>query len=108
MGYRQNTNSLMKRSYMVEFELPEQLTEEFLSLIPEQRLMVDHLMSEGKLKSYSLAMDRSVLWVILEADSEFEAMETIAQLPLSDFMQPFISELMFHTTSEAALHFSLN
>jgi muconolactone delta-isomerase len=98
----------MKRSYMVEFELPEQLTEDFLALIPEQRLMVDNLMNEGKVRSYSLAMDRSVLWMIVDANSEFEAMETIAQLPLSDYMQPFISELMFHTTSEAALHFSLN
>jgi muconolactone delta-isomerase len=98
----------MKRSYMVEFELPEQLTEDFLALIPEQRLMVDNLMTEGKVRSYSLAMDRSVLWMIVDANSEFEAMETIAQLPLSDYMQPFISELMFHTTSEAALHFSLN
>jgi muconolactone delta-isomerase len=98
----------MKRSYMVEFELPEQLTEDFLTLIPEQRLMVDNLMTEGKVRSYSLAMDRSVLWMILDANSEFEAMEIIAQLPLSDYMQPFISELMFHTTSEAALHFSLN
>jgi muconolactone delta-isomerase len=93
---------------MVEFELPEQLTEDFLTLIPEQRLMVDNLMTEGKVRSYSLAMDRSVLWMILDANSEFEAMEIIAQLPLSDYMQPFISELMFHTTSEAALHFSLN
>ncbi len=98
----------MKRSYMVEFELPEQLTEDFLTLIPEQRLMVDNLMTEGKVRSYSLAMDRSVLWMILDANSEFEAMEIIAQLPLSDYMQPFISELMFHTTSEATLHFSLN
>ena len=97
----------MKRTYMVEFELPESLSEEFLALIPEQRNTVDYLMSEGKIRSYSLAMDRSVLWVIMEADSEFEVMETIAQLPLSDHMHPYISELMFHNMADMALHFSM-
>ena len=53
-------------------------------------------------------MDRSVLWVIMEADSEFEVMETIAQLPLSDHMHPYISELMFHNMADMALHFSMN
>ena len=98
----------MKRSYMVEFELPESLSEEFLALIPDQRSTVDYLMSEGKIRSYSLALDRSVLWVIMDADSEFEVMETIAQLPLSDYMHPYISELLFHNTAEMALHFSMN
>ena len=41
----------MKRTYMVEFELPESLSEEFLALIPEQRNTVDYLMSEGKIRS---------------------------------------------------------
>lgn len=51
----------MKRSFMVEFELPESLTEYFLSLVPSQRETVEILMSEGKIRSYSLALDRSVL-----------------------------------------------
>jgi hypothetical protein len=98
----------MKRSFMVEFELPESLTEDFLSLVPSQRETVEILMSEGKIRSYSLALDRSVLWVIMESESEFDVMEIISQLPLSDFMHPYISELMFHNSAMAINRFSLN
>jgi muconolactone delta-isomerase len=98
----------MKKNFMIEFELPEELDEEFMELIPEQREVVNQLMSEGILKSYSLAMDHSVLWVVVTADTEFEVMEIIAQMPLSDYMQPFISELMFHNGAEAMSPFSLN
>lgn len=93
---------------MIEFELPDELTEDFMALIPEQRMVVNQMMSEGKLKSYSLAMDRSVLWVIVEATSEFEVMEIIAQMPLCDYMQPYVSELMFHNGAEINSPFSLN
>jgi len=98
----------MKKNFMIEFELPEELDEEFMELIPEQREVVNQMMTEGVLKSYSLAMDRSVLWVVVAADSEFEVMEIIAQMPLSDYMQPFISELMFHNGAEIMSPFSLN
>lgn len=98
----------MKKNFMIEFELPEELDEEFMEMIPEQREIVNRMMSEGILKSYSLAMDRSVLWVVVSADSEFEVMEIIAQMPLSDYMQPFISELMFHNGAGVMSPFSLN
>lgn len=98
----------MKKQFMVEFELPDPFPMEFIKRIPEQRNMVNYLLAEGKIKSYSLAFDRSVLWVIFVADSEFEVMETIAQFPLAEWMTPYISELMFHNTSEMVLQFSLN
>ncbi|HKK76438.1 MAG TPA: muconolactone Delta-isomerase family protein [Saprospiraceae bacterium] len=98
----------MKRSYMVEFELPDQLTEDFLARIPRQRLVVAELLAEGVIRSYSLALDRSMLWVIVDAESEFEVMEVIAQLPLSDYMHPFVSELFFHNSPEPVQAFSLN
>ena len=59
---------------MVEFELPEELSDDFLALIPEQREVVDRLMTQGKIRSYALSLDRSVLWVVMEAVSEFEVM----------------------------------
>ena len=98
----------MKRAFMVEFDLPDTFNEEFLALIPKQRAAVNQLLIDGKLKSYSLAMDRSKLWAVAVANSEFEVMELLAQLPLSDFMTPTISELMFYNASEVMLQFSLN
>ena len=93
---------------MIEFTLPRALTEEFLALIPKQRYAVNQMMAEGTLRAYSLAMDRSRLWAIISAESEFEALEAISQLPLTDFMIPEISELMFHNTTSQLMQFSLN
>lgn len=79
-----------------------------MALIPRQRYIVNTMLAEGRLKSYSLSMDRSRLWVVLVADSEFDALETISQLPLSSYMTPNLSELMFYNSPEAVMHFSLN
>ncbi|MEM6377925.1 MAG: muconolactone Delta-isomerase family protein [Bacteroidota bacterium] len=98
----------MKRSYMIEFELPDTLTEEFLALIPRQRYAVNELLVEGTIRSYALALDRSTIWAVIEAESEFEVLEIISQLPLSDYMHPHVSELFFHNTPEIIHNFSLN
>ena len=93
---------------MVEFELPEVLTEEFLNLVPQQRFVINKMLSDGQLKSYSLSMDRSTLWAVMTATSEFEVMELITQMPLCDYMTPHVSELMFHNGAETITQFSLN
>ncbi|GJM34713.1 MAG: hypothetical protein DHS20C18_37140 [Saprospiraceae bacterium] len=98
----------MRKAFMVEFELPETMTEEFLALIPQQRYVINNMLVEGSLKSYSLSIDRSRLWAIFSAKSEFELMEIISSMPLSDYMTPQISELMFHNASEVLMQFSLN
>lgn len=98
----------MEKTFMIEFDLPRALSEEFVALIPEQRYVVNQMMADGKLRSYSLAMDRSKLWAIVSAASEFEALELISEMPLADFMIPEISELMFHNAMNRVMHFSLN
>ncbi len=98
----------MIKTFMIEFDLPEEPTEEFFSLIPRQRYVINNLMSDGKIKSYSLAIDRSRLWVIAEAESEFEVLEIISDMPLSPYMEPLVSELMFHNSYESIVPFSLN
>lgn len=98
----------MKKPYMVEFDLPESFNEEFMALIPRQRYVVNTMLVEGRLKSYSLSMDRRKLWAVVLADSEFDALEIIALMPLSDYMTPNISELMFHNAGDSVMHFSLN
>lgn len=93
---------------MVDFELPEDLTEEFIRLIPSQRNFVNNLLAEGKIRSYSLSLDRSRLWVIFAAETEFEVLETIAQFPLSAYMTPHVQELAFHNAQDMVLQFSMN
>jgi muconolactone delta-isomerase len=98
----------MKKTYMIEFDLPETFDEEFMALIPKQRYIINSMLAEGRVKAYSLAIDRSKLWAIMTGESEFEVMESIAQMPLSEYMSPNISELMFHNSSDAVMQFSLN
>ena len=93
---------------MVEFELPHVLTEEFVRLIPRQRDHINRLLAEGKVKSYSLAMDRSRLWMVFAAETEFDVMETITGFPLGGFMTPAIMELAFHNAQDMVLQFSMN
>ena len=93
---------------MVEFELPAVLTEDFVRLIPRQREMVNRLLAEGKIRSYSLSLDRTRLWVVFVAETEFEVMETISHFPLGVYMTPSISELAFHNAQDMVLQFSLN
>ncbi|MCB0596417.1 MAG: hypothetical protein H6557_22245 [Lewinellaceae bacterium] len=93
---------------MVEFDLPETFTEEFLALIPRQRYVINTMLAQGAIKSYSLAIDRSRLWAVMLAESEFEVLENIAQMPISNHITPYVSELMFHNAADSVMQFSLN
>lgn len=98
----------MRKLFMAEFDLPMYFSEEFIQLIPAQRTYINYLLAEGKVKSYSLALDRSRLWTIFSAKSEDEVMHIIEDMPLGDFMDANISELMFHNAQDRVLQFSLN
>ncbi|WP_367391768.1 muconolactone Delta-isomerase family protein [Lewinella sp. LCG006] len=98
----------MKNAYMVEFELPEEFTEEFMALIPRQRFMINQMLADGIIQNYSLSLDRSRLWAVMVAESEFALMEEIERMPLIDYMVPDISQLMFHNSSMEVMQFSLN
>jgi muconolactone delta-isomerase len=84
--------------YMVEMELPEVLDETFTNLIPKQRAVVEKLIFQNKIYSYSLALDRHKLWMIVQANYEEEVYDIIHKLPLSDYMTSNIHDLAFHNT----------
>jgi muconolactone delta-isomerase len=95
--------------YMVDFTLPDSLTEEFLGLIPSQRAKVNKLFREGKLVNYALSLDHSKIWAVLNGKSEVEVEEMIAELPLSKFMDVQISILTFYNAMNADVPvFSMN
>ena len=95
--------------FMVEFDLPVEMNQEFMQKIPAQRQKVNELMETGKMLSYSLSADRQKVWCILRVESELEVMELIADFPLISYMKPTINELMFHNMVAARIPlFSLN
>ena len=89
--------------YMIELKLPNGLTEEFVSLIPEQRTIADKMMARGAILSYSLAVDRSKLWIIMSGPSEEEVLDDLYRLPLTRFMDVHIQELSFHNAGSVLL-----
>jgi muconolactone delta-isomerase len=84
--------------YMVTIKLPVKLSEDFIKLIPSQRAHIDKLMDEGKVLQYSLATDRTVLWVTILAESETKVEQLLESFPLFEYMNPVIRELAFHNS----------
>ena len=87
------------KEYMISISFPEEWTEEFIDLIPSQRNHIDHLLSTGKVLSYSLAADRTMLWVVMLANNENDLLAMVSKFPLIKYMVIDYVELMFHNTS---------
>lgn len=95
--------------FMVDFTLPDILTEEFMSMIPYQRAAINRFFVEGKLVNYALSLENSKLWAIFSASSEIEVMDMISDLPLTGFMSVEISTLTFFNATEPEIpNFSMN
>lgn len=88
---------------MVSIQLPDELTEDFISLIPKQREMIDELMNEGKILQYALGIDRSKLWITLSADTKKDVLVILSAFPLIDYMKPKIFELAFYNSISTEL-----
>ena len=93
---------------MVEFKVPNPITQEIISLIPEQREVVEKLFTAGKLTIYTLADDRSTLWAIFVASSESELLQLIDRLPISSYMDFNYHQLMFYQSAQLLPAMSLN
>ena len=62
--------------YLADIDLPVPFTDDFLSLVPRQRAMVNKLMNEGVISSYALSIESGKLWINIIAESEDEAIES--------------------------------
>lgn len=94
--------------YIVSSKVPA-LSEGMIRKIPEHRAVIDRLMKVGQIMNYALAADRSRLWITLCADTETDAMDILAKLPLIEYLDFEISPLAFHLSPDTlAPAFSLN
>ncbi len=90
-------------AYMFQFELPE-MTDEMVARIPQQRTRISELFSEGRLLTYSLAQSRRILWCVVTAEDEQDAMELVATFPIHPYFTDVMCQpLMFHNTIAATL-----
>ena len=96
-------------NFFVEISLPNYFTEEFISKIPKQREVVDNWMQKGVILNYSLALDRSKVWMIVSGQSKKEVREVLSTFPLINDMKPEIFPLAFYQGVSAVIPaFSLN
>ncbi len=89
--------------FMVDFTLPKKLSSAFKEMIPYQKIVVDRLFDEGKLRSYAQSSEKTKLWAIINANSELEVMNILADMPLTSFMKIRINLLSSYNTAERTL-----
>jgi hypothetical protein len=95
--------------YMVTFDLPKYFDDEFTSLIPAQRAVVDSLMKGGIITSYAVSLESSTLWVTMIAENESAVNEIISGFPIIDFVSYGVSKLAFRNSVNFLVpQFSLN
>ena len=83
-------------NYMIDINLPEVITEDFQAKIPLQIESVSLHMQAGAIISYTLTMDRLKLWIVVSARSKKEALGMLKTMPLYDYFDYTIHELMFN------------
>lgn len=86
----------MPNQYLAEIYLPEVFSGDFMALIPAQRAKINELLMEGTIRSYSLDMNRSKVWVVLIAETEAMARELLGEFPVMPYCSFDLFELMFH------------
>ncbi len=90
-------------SFLFQFELPP-FDDELAAVIPVHREHINKLFSEGRILSYSVAASRSMIWCVINAEDEQEAMEMVLAFPLyHHFTEVSCHPLLFHNTLPATL-----
>lgn len=89
------------KTFMVEVGLPYSPPQEFFALIPAQRAMVIDLLMKRKFLSYTLAADRSKVWIVLVAETEQDARMLLEKQPMDRYFSYTFTELMFHDMAGA-------
>ncbi len=85
-----------KKEFMIDFDLPETLDAEVLKLIPAQREWISQLFYEKILMSFTLTLDRSKMWTVVEADDKAEVESILHDMPLLKWVQYTIHEVAVH------------
>lgn len=97
------------KDFMVEIELPRDWGKDFMELIPKQRDELEDMLSDGTIEFYSLSLDRSRLWILMNGESKDVVMDTISDMAMSRFFKVDIHSLMFtRSQNQITATFSLN
>lgn len=94
---------------MIDIDLPLEQGYDFMSKIPEQREVVDNMINDGIITSYSVSADRSKLWVLMEANDTHEVEYNLQKFAIINDITYHIHELLFSQQAMINIpQFSLN
>ena len=94
---------------MVTMDLPADWPQALAQAIPEQRTMVNRLMADGVIQSYSVSADRTTVWLVLVVeDTTFAVDELLREFPIIEFAEYQWEPLLFTNDSSSVMHYSLN
>lgn len=89
--------------------MPDSLTQEFILLIPQQREYLDNMFNRGVIANYTLAMDRSKLWVTMVVQSAKDVRQIMDDFPIADYIEYTVHQLAFSNSASAIIpEISLN
>jgi len=84
---------------MIDINLPSDIDANFVALIPDQHQQMNDLMEEEVIKSYTLSLDRSKLWIVINAKSKSTVVGIVNDFPLARYIKATIYELALHNTT---------
>ena len=90
-------------TFQVHIKLPDIFTRRFAALIPQQRERVNQLMEERIILNYALDMERSHLWVTMQAKDQETVMDILATFPIIKDVKVEIFELAFFDSAPMGL-----
>ena len=90
-------------TFQVHITLPDVFTRRFASLIPQQRERVNQLLQERVILNYALDIDRSHLWVTMQAKDHQTIMDVLATFPIIKDVKVEIFELAFFDSAPMGL-----
>ena len=93
----------MNSTFLVHISLPEMFSTRFMSLIPRQRVIINQLLENKTLLSYSLDMERQNVWAFINAKNEKEVMDLLSTFPIIKDVKVNITELAFYDTAPIGL-----
>lgn len=93
----------MKEVYLAHLSLPDFFTVRFHHLIASQRSLINSLLEDRTILSYSLDIERKNLYVYIQAESEKEVMDILSTFPIIKEVKVTIHELAFFNSAPISL-----
>lgn len=90
-------------TFQVHIILPQIFTSRFVALIPSQRQRVNQLLEERTILNYALDIDRSNLWLTMQAKDQAAVMDILATFPIIKDVKVEIFELAFFDSAPMGL-----